>query len=118
MTLVAFFGAMSALGPKHILLTDGARGSFLKRENEILFCPALATKVASTAGAGDAFSATFAACTALGLRAGGIAARRHHQCGVGVHPCRHADRPADARGDRCSGARSDGDKLPVRRWKV
>ena len=117
MTLVAFFGAMSALGPKHVLLTDGARGSFLKRENEILFCPALATKVASTAGAGDAFSATFAASVALqrppeeSLRAGTINA---------ASVCTHVDTQTGLLTREAIDARlkADGDTLPVRRWKV
>ena len=117
MTLVSFFAALSALGPKHVLLTDGARGSFLNRESEILYCPALPTKVASTAGAGDAFSATFAAFTALGrspeeaLRAGTINAAsvcNHVDTQTGLLSCEVID----------TRLKAEGDKLPVRRWTV
>lgn len=79
MSLTAFLRAIGDLGPAHVLLTDGARGAFLKHKNEILHCPALLMEnVASTVGAGDAFSATFAAFIALGrppeeaLRAGTV----------------------------------------------
>ena len=117
MTLVGFLGAMSALGPKHILLTDGARGSFLKRDNEILYCPALATKVASTVGAGDAFSSTFAACAALGLapedalRAGTINA---------ASVCTYVDTQTGLLTREAIDARLKAEQagLPVRRWKV
>lgn len=67
MGLVAFFKALTGLGPKHILLTDGADGAFVATDGEILYCPAQkVANVAGTAGAGDAFTATFAGYLALG----------------------------------------------------
>jgi ribokinase len=67
MSLVGFLSAVRDLGVANILLTDGAGGAFLKTADRVLYCPALLlTNVASTAGAGDAFSATFAAYMALG----------------------------------------------------
>jgi ribokinase len=117
MTLLAFFNALSALGPKHLLLTDGARGSFLKRANEILFCPALPTEVASTAGAGDAFSATFAAYIGLGrppeeaMRAGTMNA---------ASVCTHIDTQSGLMTREIIDQRlkAEPDLMPIRRWTV
>jgi ribokinase len=67
MSLAGFLSAVRDLGVANILLTDGSCGAFLKTADRILYCPALRlANVASTAGAGDAFSATFAAYMALG----------------------------------------------------
>jgi len=66
MTLQAFFAAVRRLGPRYVIVTDGRHGAFLGTENAIYFCPVLATKVIGTAGAGDAFHATFTAHIALG----------------------------------------------------
>ncbi len=74
MSLPAFLGALRKLGAKCVLLTDSRSGAFACVDDEILFCPALETEVAGTAGAGDAFAATFAAFLALG-RTGGEALR-------------------------------------------
>jgi ribokinase len=67
--LVAFFDILRKLGPKHVVLTDGARGAFAASMDEIHYCPPVKVEVAGTAGAGDAFSATFAASIALGRSA-------------------------------------------------
>jgi ribokinase len=66
MSLAAFLGALRKLGAKCVLVTDSRSGAFACVDDEILFCPALPTEVAGTAGAGDAFAATFAAFLALG----------------------------------------------------
>ena len=67
MTLPAFFDALSKIGPRYVVVTDGRNGAFLGTPEAIYYCPAvLETKVTGTAGAGDAFSATFTACIALG----------------------------------------------------
>ena len=66
MTLPAFFGALRRLGPRFVIVTDGRNGAFLGTQDAILYCPVLETKVVGTAGAGDAFNATFTACIALG----------------------------------------------------
>lgn len=118
MSLVAFFNALSSIGPKHILLTDGARGAFLKHDNEILHCPALLlTTIASTVGAGDAFTATFAADIALGrppeeaLRAGTLNAAAvvtHTDTQTGLLT-------RDAMDQRLA---AEGSKLQIRRWKA
>jgi len=66
MGIAAFFRALARLGPKYIVITDGACGAFVASAAEILFAPALKPKVVGTAGAGDAFGATCATYVALG----------------------------------------------------
>jgi ribokinase len=66
MTLRAFMAAVGSLGPHYVLLTDGLDGAYLGTREELLFCPALKVPVAGTAGAGDAFTSTFATFIALG----------------------------------------------------
>jgi ribokinase len=69
MSLVAFFAALRQLGPRLVVVTDGRHGAYVGTEGEIIYCPVLETEVAGTAGAGDAFNATFMASTALGKSA-------------------------------------------------
>ncbi|MEI9900836.1 MAG: carbohydrate kinase family protein [Hyphomicrobium sp.] len=59
--LPAFFGTLRNLGTRYVMLTDGGRGAFVCANHDIIYCPAESTTVASTAGAGDAMTATFAA---------------------------------------------------------
>jgi ribokinase len=66
MAIGPYVRALTRLGPKYVVITDGARGAYVGSTEEILFVPALTAKVASTAGAGDAFAATFVAFVALG----------------------------------------------------
>jgi len=66
MTLPAYCSALLALGPKCLLLTDGAHGAFAATDGELSFCPAFPSRVMGTAGAGDAFAATFAARSLIG----------------------------------------------------
>ena len=66
MSLLAFFNAMHKLGPKWILVSDGKNGAYLGTPGSLIHCPALAVKVAGTAGAGDALASTFASYIADG----------------------------------------------------
>jgi ribokinase len=66
MSLAGFMGAIMNLGPRYVVITDGRHGSFLACEEGIMYCPVLEAHVAGTAGAGDAFNATFAASVASG----------------------------------------------------
>jgi ribokinase len=66
MTLRAFMTAVQSMGPRYLLLTDGADGAFLGTEGTLTFCPTLKVHVAGTAGAGDAFTSTFATFIAFG----------------------------------------------------
>ncbi|MBX9683755.1 MAG: carbohydrate kinase family protein [Hyphomicrobium sp.] len=61
MSLPHFFECLLATGPDCIVVTDGARGAYTATRSEMTFCSALQVPVAGTAGAGDAFNATFAA---------------------------------------------------------
>ncbi len=66
MSIVAYLRALINLGPSYVIVTDGARGVFVGSHHEILFSRASETKTVGTAGAGDAFGATFTAYIALG----------------------------------------------------
>jgi ribokinase len=68
MSIVSYLRALIQLGPKYVAVTDGARGAFVASHDQIIFCPALETKIVGTAGAGDAFGATLTAYLALGYR--------------------------------------------------
>jgi ribokinase len=68
MSLAGFFDALGQMGPRYVLVTDGRHGAFLGTGAAIYFCPVRETKVAGTAGAGDAFNATFTAHIALGCK--------------------------------------------------
>jgi ribokinase len=62
---VSFFDAVRRLGPRFVVVTDGRHGSFVGTGDSILHCPVMETKVVGTAGAGDAFNATFTAYIAM-----------------------------------------------------
>ena len=64
--LVDLFARLRELGPRYVVVTDGRDGAFLSCPEGILYCAAAETKVAGTAGAGDAFSATLTAFLAMG----------------------------------------------------
>jgi ribokinase len=66
MSIVSYLRAIAQLGPKYVAVTGGARGAFVGSREEIMFCPALDTKIVGTAGAGDAFGATLTSYLALG----------------------------------------------------
>jgi len=66
LSLVSFFRALNESGPRYVVLTDGRAGAFVGSRERIWFCPALEARVAGTAGAGDAFAATFSCYVALG----------------------------------------------------
>jgi ribokinase len=62
MGLRSFLGRVLALGPRTVLLTDGGGGAFVATHDGcIVHCRPKLTEVVGTAGAGDAFVATFAA---------------------------------------------------------
>ncbi len=50
---------LRTLGPKIILVTNGAEGVYAADESGLHFCPSISTQVVNTVGAGDTFGATF-----------------------------------------------------------
>jgi ribokinase len=68
MSLAAFLDAVREMGPRYVVVTDGRNGAFLGAPDAVYFCPALESEVVGTAGAGDAFNATFTAQIALGRK--------------------------------------------------
>ena len=66
MGIVAYVRALTGLGPRYVVVTDGARGAFAASRDELLFAPAVKTSTVGTAGAGDAFAATFVTFVASG----------------------------------------------------
>lgn len=60
MTAAAFCAALITFGTGCVLITDGARGALAATRDEIVHCPAFPSELKGTAGAGDAFGATFA----------------------------------------------------------
>ncbi|MFM9940765.1 MAG: carbohydrate kinase family protein [Hyphomicrobiaceae bacterium] len=64
LSLAGFFVGLHKLGPRWVVVTDGRDGAYVSAPTGILHCPAPTVTVAGTAGAGDAFSSTFAACIA------------------------------------------------------
>jgi ribokinase len=66
MTLLGFLKGVASFGPRYVVLTDGSRGAFVGTQDTLYYCPAATGQVMGTAGAGDAFTSTFAAFIALG----------------------------------------------------
>lgn len=56
-----FFKETLKMGPKIVVITDGASGVYAATKKEILFHPSLKTEVVNTVGAGDAFGSCFVA---------------------------------------------------------
>jgi sugar/nucleoside kinase (ribokinase family) len=105
------------LGAQRIVLTDGRGGAYLGMGEEVLYCPALEAQVVGTAGAGDAFTATFAAFMALkrspeeALLAAAVNAASvlgHADTQSGLLSAEQVERRA----------RKAGRRTPVKRWRV
>lgn len=64
MTLRHFMVSVLSLGPRVLLVTDGSGGAYAAIKGQIVHVAPPSVEVAGTAGAGDAFVATFAAFTA------------------------------------------------------
>lgn len=68
-SLARFFDCLRRIGPKWIVITDGRNGAYVGTPSGLLYCPAPNVTVMGTAGAGDAFNSTFAACICQGASA-------------------------------------------------
>lgn len=60
LSMFGFFSRMRKLGPRWVVVTDGSRGAYIGSSSGCLFCPSIPVEIAGSAGAGDAFNATFA----------------------------------------------------------
>jgi ribokinase len=69
-TMPQFFATLASYGVNHVIVTDGGDGAYAGTAAGAVYCPALTGPVAGTAGAGDAFVSTFAACLTRGADAG------------------------------------------------
>ena len=65
-SLVNVMMQLRGFGPSYVVITDGINGAYVASEESLLFCPALATEVQGTAGAGDAFASTLSSLLAGG----------------------------------------------------
>ncbi|MGI9425442.1 MAG: carbohydrate kinase family protein, partial [Hyphomicrobiaceae bacterium] len=59
-SLAGFMRALQNCGVPIVLVTNGADGAYVGTGRHIYHCPTLPVEVVGTAGAGDAFAATFA----------------------------------------------------------
>jgi ribokinase len=66
MSVRAFCRALVRRGVGTVVLTDGRDGAFATAGDRLFYCPAHSADVAGTAGAGDAFVATYSAYAAHG----------------------------------------------------
>ncbi|MCC3303367.1 carbohydrate kinase family protein [Sneathiella sp. HT1-7] len=65
-TFESFVQEVCKIGPKIVLVTNGAEGAYVGTPDGIRFHPAGKSEVSNTAGAGDAFATTFSAYAAIG----------------------------------------------------
>jgi sugar/nucleoside kinase (ribokinase family) len=61
-----FFNEVLKMGPKIVVITNGANGVYVANPQEILFHPSIKTSIVDTVGAGDAFGSCFVASLAQG----------------------------------------------------
>lgn len=64
LSLAGFFDGLRKMGPRWVVVTDGRDGAYISAASGVMHCPAPSVTVTGTAGAGDAFGATFAASIA------------------------------------------------------
>ena len=63
-----FFKEVLKMGPKIVVITDGANGVYVEHENKIIFHPSIKTEVVDTLGAGDSFGSCFVGSILAGKR--------------------------------------------------
>ena len=67
LSLHTFLVDLISRGLKYAVVTDGSSGAFLATSDRFFYSPAAKTKIACTAGGGDAFAATIASFLAEGF---------------------------------------------------
>lgn len=65
--LYDFFVHVQKMGPKIIVVTNGAHGVYIFHEDTILFHPSIETEIISSIGGGDAFGSCFSGSLALSI---------------------------------------------------
>ncbi len=64
-SIYKFFKEVLKMGPKTVVITNGANGVYVGTKKEILFHPSIKTKVVDVVGAGDSFGSCFVASLIL-----------------------------------------------------
>lgn len=67
-SITTFFKEVMKMGPKVVVVTDGARGVYVATDDRVLFHQSLATDVVDTLGAGDSFGSCFVGGIRRGLK--------------------------------------------------
>lgn len=62
-----FFKAALSMGPRIVVVTNGANGVYAAKEKTIFFCPSIKVELKNTVGAGDAFGSCFVASLLKGF---------------------------------------------------
>jgi ribokinase len=116
-TLARFFATLLAAGIGAVIVTDGAEGAFAADAGGIRHCPVVPGPVAGTAGAGDAFVATFAAFSTLDGDVGGALQRATLNAGSVIrHPDTQSGLLSGAALDAAFAANAGA--LPIRHWPL
>lgn len=116
-TLAAFVSAILELGVQWFVVTDGREGSFVANKGELIHCPTPPCKVAGTAGAGDAFSATLSIALAEGksIEDAALAATVNAASVIGYVDTQTGLLDHAALEER---AHKAGNELALRRWQL
>lgn len=67
-SIYKFFKEVLKMGPKTVVITNGANGVYVATKKEILFHPSIKTNVVDAVGAGDSFGSCFVASLNLKLK--------------------------------------------------
>ncbi len=118
MSLRAFLQALHTLGVDCIVITDGRDGAVASHNGTIWHCPVMEDiEVAGTAGAGDAFAATFSTLMTRGATAeAALRAATMNAASVVTH----VDTQTGLLSDRAleKSTKASGDTLRIRKWKL
>ena len=117
LSLAGFFAGLHRLGPRWIVVTNGRDGAYVGTPQGFMHCPAPPVTVIGTAGAGDAFSSTFAAQIAGSASAADamLAAAANAASVIGHLDTQTGLLRQDALTARVAGLR---DQLKLRYWKL
>jgi len=66
-SITNFFKEVMKMGPRIVVVTDGARGVYVATKNTVFFHPSLSVDIVDTLGAGDAFGSCFVGCLGRGM---------------------------------------------------